>query len=258
MGSYHDIRLVSTDFDGTIHEDFESAPIPGPLQDKLARLQASGVHWVINTGRDFGSLMDSLHRALPRVMPDFVVTVEREIYRRGGGRYTALEPWHTQCHADHAEAFALAAPDLAALWDALESRFDATFYKDDWSPMCAIARSNEQMDSIQAELEEFCRRIVGLAPVRNDVYVRLSHRSYNKGAALQEIQRQLGLGPGHTFAAGDHYNDLPMLEASVARWVAAPANAIPEVQATVASRGGHLAGARAGLGVLEALDRWTA
>lgn len=253
-----DIRLVSTDFDGTIHEDFEAAPIPEPLQDKLASLQSSGVHWVINTGRDLASLMNSLSRAQPRVMPDFVVTVEREIHRRVDGRYEALEPWNTQCHVNHAEAFAQSAADLYSLLAALKARFDASFYKDAWSPMCVIARSNEQMDAIQAEMEAFCRVVEVLSPVRNDIYLRLCHRDYNKGAALQEIQRQLGLGPTHTFAAGDHYNDLPMLAESVARWVAAPANAIPEVQATVASRGGHLATERSGMGVLEALDLWTA
>jgi len=30
-----DIRLISTDFDGTIHEDFAHSPVPDALQDRL-------------------------------------------------------------------------------------------------------------------------------------------------------------------------------------------------------------------------------
>ncbi|MEI6358373.1 MAG: hypothetical protein WCP53_14930, partial [Verrucomicrobiota bacterium] len=82
-----DLRLISTDFDGTIHTDFGDAPVPVALQDKLIELRAQGVLWVINTGRDLASLMESIGRARMKVMPDYVVTVEREIHRHVGGLY---------------------------------------------------------------------------------------------------------------------------------------------------------------------------
>jgi hydroxymethylpyrimidine pyrophosphatase-like HAD family hydrolase len=52
------IRLISTDFDGTLFAEFESPPIPAELTDLIARLQAQGAKWVINTGRDLSSLME--------------------------------------------------------------------------------------------------------------------------------------------------------------------------------------------------------
>ena len=45
--------------------------------------------------------------------------------------------------------------------------------------------------------------------VRNDVYARFSHAAYNKGTALAELTRRLGLHSRTVFAAGDHLNDLP-------------------------------------------------
>jgi hydroxymethylpyrimidine pyrophosphatase-like HAD family hydrolase len=51
-----------------------------------------------------------------------------------------------------------------------------------------------------------------LAVVRNDVYIRFAHDAYNKGTALREIARRLNVTPEETVAAGDHHNDLPMLE----------------------------------------------
>jgi HAD superfamily hydrolase (TIGR01484 family) len=248
-----DIRLISTDFDGTIHEDFADAAIPLALQDALARLQADGVCWVINTGRDLSSLMESLGRAHCRVQPDYVVTVEREIHQHVRGHYQAVEPWNTNCTRDHADIFTQHMTGLDQLLTNLESKYDASFYRDGWSPLCAIARSNSQMDAIQAELEAFCAVAGGLVPVRNDVYVRLSHRLYSKGTALQEIQRRLHLTPAQTMAAGDHLNDLPMLRREIAEWLVTPLNGLPVVKAQVQAHGGHLAARNCGEGVLEAL-----
>ena len=112
-----DIRLISTDFDGTIHEDFAHAPVPETFQNRIANLQKKGVIWVINTGRDLASLMEGIGRARVRVLPDFVVTVEREIHRHVGGHYEAVEPWHGTCVQDHADVFRNHAGELAALTD---------------------------------------------------------------------------------------------------------------------------------------------
>lgn len=249
----HDLRLISTDFDGTIHTDFADAPVPLALQRKLAELQARGVLWVINTGRDLASLMEGIGRAHLSVRPDYVVTVEREIHRHVGGHYAAVEPWNSRCHQDHAVVFGEVATAISDLMRSLETRFDATFYDDNWSPLCAIARSNAQMDAIQTELDAFCHEATDLVAVRNDVYVRLSHRAYSKGTALNEIQRLSGLTPAQTLAAGDHLNDLPMLLPGVARWLVTPVNGLPPVKAQVAAHGGFLATLPCGNGVLEAL-----
>jgi HAD superfamily hydrolase (TIGR01484 family) len=250
-----DIRLISTDFDGTIHEDFAHAPIPESLQAKLTELQSRGVTWVINTGRDLASLMESIGRARLRVLPDYVVTVEREIHRHVRGHYQADEPWNSQCVRDHATVFGDNASEIQNLFETLEEKFDATFYDDSWSPICAIARSNAQMDAIQAELETFCGVVRELVVVRNDVYVRLSHRRYSKGTALQEIQRQLGLTAAQTVAAGDHLNDLPMLRREVAEHLITPVNGLVPIKAHVEAQGGYLATAKCGEGVLEGLLR---
>ena len=249
-----DIRIVSTDFDGTIHEDFAHAPIPDLFQDRILEFQRRSGVWVINTGRHLASLLESLGRAKSRVLPDFVVTVEREIHRHVRGHYEAVEPWHTACQDDHREVFGRNESALRALFTGLESRFDATFYADEWSPLCVIARSNAQMDAIQDELEGFCRSVEEMVPVRNDVYLRLSHRGYSKGTALQEIQRLTNLSAAQTCAAGDHLNDLPMLRREVAHWLITPSNGLPSVKDQVRAEGGYLARTPCAAGILEGLE----
>lgn len=249
-------RLLSTDFDGTIHEDFGDSPIPEAFLTRVTELRAEGVVWVINTGRDFSSLMESLGRAHAGVLPDYVVAVEREIHRHVGGHYESVEPWNSRCHADHREVFERHGPAIRPLMADIEKSHDATLYDDAWSPLCVIARSNRQMDEIQVLLEEFCGKVGQLAVVRNDVYVRLSHRGYSKGTALQEIQRLTGIAPEQTLAAGDHLNDLPMLKPEIARLLVTPSNGISMVKSQVRASGGYVAKQTTGQGTLEGLRHY--
>ncbi len=248
------LALISTDFDGTLHSDGETPPVPAALQQRLASLQASGVRWVINTGRDLESLREGLERASMSVRPDFLVTVEREIHVASNGDYAPLREWNEACAAEHRRLFGVIAPQLAPLRDWIAGRFNAAVYEDEFSPFCLIAQSNADADAIEAE---FARRFAGtpaLAFVRNDVYARLSHVDYNKGTALGEIGRRCNLSASQTLAAGDHFNDLPMLQQQFAFWLVAPGNAVSQVKAQVRLQQGFISSRRCGWGVLEGLD----
>jgi len=89
--------------------------------------------------------------------------------------------------------------------------------------------------------------------VRNDVYARFSHADYNKGTALAELTRRLGLRREEVFAAGDHLNDLPMLTADYARWLAAPSNAVEAVKKAVREQKGFVSEFSHGDGVADAI-----
>ena len=249
------IKLVSTDFDGTLFAEFENPPIPERLTRLIGELQQQGVKWVINTGREMSSLMESLARARSAVQPDYLVLVEREIYRHDGGRYVGLDHWNIACHRDHEALFDCIRPDIPALMDWVNDKFDATVYADAWSPFCLIAGNNNDADQIERRLAEFCRPYPDLTVVRNDVYARFSHISYNKGTALAELARLERLTSDQILAAGDHLNDLPMLRAEYARHLVTPANAVPEVKALVSDQGGFVSKLRCGHGVLEGLER---
>lgn len=247
------IRLISTDFDGTLFAEFENPPIPEKLQQIIADLQANGVKWVINTGREMASLMEALGRAKISVQPDYLVLVEREIHEHDGVRYVGLETWNTECTRAHEKLFTQIRPDLSRITDWINSRFRATVYEDPYSPFCLIAGNNSDADVIHRFLEEYARSIPDLTVVRNDVYARFSHVAYNKGTALAELARKLAIQPSEIFAAGDHLNDLPMLSRQYAHWLAAPHNAIATVKATVKQQNGFVSGFACGHGVAEAL-----
>ena len=250
------IQLISTDFDGTLHADFENPPVPHDLQDLIGDLQRQGAKWVINTGRDLSSVMEGIARARLRIKPDFLVVVERDIYFHEGACYEPCANWNGGCKAAHEELFARVREDVPRLVDWVSKRFRATLYEDDFSPFCLIAENNTDADAIQLHLDEYCRGVSPLTVVRNDVYARFSHANYNKGTALAEIARQLDIARDCIFAAGDHLNDLPMLSGQFARCVAAPDNAIPVVKETVRDQNGYVSHQPWGHGVARALEHF--
>lgn len=250
------IQLISTDFDGTIFAEFENPPIPEAFQQLIGDLQSRGVKWVINTGRDMSSLMEALARAGITVEPDFLVLVEREIHCHDGVRFVGLEQWNAECVRSHEELFARIIPDLPRITDWINARFHAMVYEDPYSPFCLIANNKTDVEVINQYLEDYSRGVPNLTVVRNDVYTRFSHAAYNKGTALAELTRRLGIQPQHVFAAGDHWNDLPMLSRQFAHWLASPCNAIEPVKSVVREQGGTISDLSHGFGVAEALKNY--
>ncbi len=247
------IQLISTDFDGTLFAEFENPPIPESVQKLIGDLQARGAKWVINTGRDMSSLMEALARTQIPLEPDYLVLVEREIYCHTDSQYVGLEEWNAACARAHAELFARVREDVPRIVAWISTRFHARLYEDAYSPFCMVAGNNCDADVIHAYLTDYCRGIPHLTVVRNDVYARFSHEAFNKGTALGEITRRLGLNSEVVFAAGDWLNDLPMLSRRYARWLTAPSNAVEPVKQAVREQGGHVSELSHGNGVAEGL-----
>jgi HAD superfamily hydrolase (TIGR01484 family) len=248
------IKLISTDFDGTLFAESDTPPIPAQLIELISRLQSHGAKWVINTGRDMSSLLESLGQSHIHAQPDYLVLVEREIHKRCGSRYVSVAGWNDRCSREQAELFRRVRVDIPELVEWVHRRFEVNLYEDAFSPLCVIAANNGDMDEIHGRLEEYCLAVPELMVVRNDVYARFSHRAYNKGTALAEITRILKLSREQVFAVGDHLNDLPMLSKAHAEFIAAPANAVREVRDSVRQQGGFVCRLSGGKGVCEALE----
>jgi len=250
------LQLICTDFDGTIHDDRTNPPIAAEFQEAVSRLQAEGVRWVINTGRDLSSLLEEIARSGMHARPDYVVVVEREIYVHRQAQYIAHQPWNNRCEEVHVRLFAELSDEIPKLFEWVNARFRATVYEDAWSPFCLIAEHPDDTESIVRHLEQWSAGWPMLSVVRNDVYARLSHGDFNKGTALREVSHLCGAAPETVFVAGDHFNDLPMLKKELAHGLVAPANALSEIKEIVRAEGGFVASRNASFGVTEALERW--
>ena len=227
--------------------------MPKELELLIGELQQRGVSWVINTGRDLPSLMETLTRARLSIRPDYVVVVEREIHQLQESSYQSVRDWNDQCTRTHSELFDKVRPHLPHIYDWVRSRFRAQVYEDPWSPFCLVAENVRDAEAIHEYLEVYCAKLSDLMIVRNDVYARFSHKAFNNGTALAEIARRLGIHKDEIVACGDHLNDLPMLSNTYARWLVAPVNAIQRVKDTVLSQNGIVSEKRWGHGIAQGL-----
>jgi hydroxymethylpyrimidine pyrophosphatase-like HAD family hydrolase len=123
-------------------------------------------------------------------------------------------------------------------------------------PAGLIAASEEEMDRLTEFIDQVKTHETQFHYQRNTIYLRFCHADYHKGAALQELSRLTSISRETIFAAGDHHNDISMLDGRYAALPACPANAIVEVKETVRQAGGRVAEKEHGAGVHEALQHF--
>lgn len=248
------IGLISTDFDGTLVAH-DSDPVLDPrCMRMIQELQDGGTIWAINTGRSVQLLESGLVDFEFPVHPDYILTSERDIFRPSkSGRWEPYGDWNTRVARDHAELFGSTAHVLTQVVEFVSRKTKARLIYDGRALEGLIAANEEEMARIVEFIDEARAPHPKFHYQRNTIYLRFCHADYHKGAALEELQRLLGITREETFAAGDHHNDVSMLDGRYAAMPACPANAINEVKDAVRSAGGFVSDSCCGSGVYEAL-----
>lgn len=248
------LRLLCTDFDGTIAESDEQ-PISEAFFERLYVWRQRGpLYWVINTGRTFQSLQEELIQRKVPIWPDWAVTIEREIWLVRNRRAVGWFEWNRKCEVLHGQLFESVKPVWKLVEDFIVHHTNALLVEDAGSPLGIIASSDEEADEISAYMTPLLKDWPTLVAVRNSIYFRFSHKFYHKGVCLEAIANGLGIQPAQTLAIGDHLNDLPMMERRYARHLACPGNAVDEVKEKVLAEGGYVAMAPVAEGTVEAWD----
>jgi HAD superfamily hydrolase (TIGR01484 family) len=248
------IRLLSTDFDGTLVDHFAVPPVSADLLDTLERCRNKGILWAVNTGRTLEHIVEGLKQFGFPVSPDFVLTTEREVFRRTrDDGWEDFGDWNSRCARAHSHLFQLAAPLLKEIVAFVETETEAQVIYDGLAFIGLVTRDDSEMDRVVAFIEKVRDRVPQFHYQRNTIYLRFCHVEYHKGAALGELTRLLDLEPRNIFAIGDHLNDIPMLDRRYAHWVACPGNSIDAVKEAVWRSNGYVARSSHSEGVLEAL-----
>ncbi len=252
------IQLISTDFDGTLVCHASDPVFDRDCLDLIGRLQKEGTLWAINTGRSVGMLQEGLEDLAFPVLPDFILTSERDVFRPTTRGWEPWGDWNARCAQAHAELFDRASSVLAEVVDFVGQKTKARVIYEAEGPAGLIATSEEEMDRLTAFIDRAREKQPKFHYQRNTIYLRFCHADYHKGAALAELSRLTNTPKSAIFAAGDHHNDLSMLDGRFAAMPACPANAITEVKETVRRAGGWVAEKEAGAGVHEALAHFLA
>ncbi|MFZ4683207.1 MAG: HAD family hydrolase [Terrimicrobiaceae bacterium] len=249
------IRLLSTDFDGTLIGHPSDGRCSPAFATALRSHHAQGGLWAVNTGRGLDHMDEGVEIFSPPVRPDFALVLEREVYRRTAHGWEPYGEWNAVCRRRHAELFREAG-EVFALIEEMAAASDNTItvvYEDD-VPTGLVTTDEEVMEALTERLRPLADRHPQFNYQRNFIYLRFCHCDYHKGAALGELCRLEDIPREEVFAVGDHYNDLSMLDGVHAGMTACPANAIELVKETVRKSNGYVAEKPWADGVAEALD----
>lgn len=249
------IRLLSTDFDGTLADFPATGKCVPELASELSAVVGSGGLWVVNTGRSLETALEGLETLAAPVVPHYLLTNERHVHKPDGeGGWVDFGDWNTLCQEHHDVLFAQCGEFFEGVESLVASREGLLMQRNaSGVPEGLIARSEDQLDEVTRELYGQPGRPEDFHHQRSSIYLRFCHRAYDKGSTLAELARMLDMPTSLILTVGDHQNDIPMLFGDVAGMVACPANAHPDVKQTVLRAGGHVSSLETGRGTAEAI-----
>lgn len=247
------IKLLSTDFDGTLIGHEPDARTADSLSSALASLRVSGAVWAVNTGRQLWFALEGLEHARLPHDPDFVLTSEKDIFRRvDEGDWEAFGDWNARSEERTLELFRRAEHVFAEIERMAENGGIELLYEN--GRLAGLMTVDAPaMDRVAATVRRLAADVPEFSFNRNDVWMRFAHREIHKGSSLGELMRLLGVPREQVLAIGDHHNDIPMLDGSSAGLVACPSNAVSEVKEVVRASGGYISPLPWGEGVADAI-----
>jgi HAD superfamily hydrolase (TIGR01484 family) len=263
------VRMVALDLDGTILES--GTTIDRSVLTALESLQADGVLCVTATGRPL----------------DFQIELfERHEVGAASGRFAALIADEREIHLLDEQRHPVPAYRPYDEWNVvIRKRWDALLDEAmGWLDRVAAEAERRGWTTRPFDRSEIARR--GLATIslevspraevlrawlaeqlldaggelacnRNTRLVQVVDRQAGKGNVLATLADLCGVPADQVLAIGDSANDISMLDGTFGFQAATPGNADEEVKAVVRQRGGYVAQARVGAGVIEALAALT-
>lgn len=262
------VRLIASDLDGTLLASDGS--VPSELAGLLGRLHEEGVLFVPASGRSAPSVARLFDGVLPAAAGAATLIADNGacVVYRGEQILVAKLPGdvvrevvaRVRGHAERASrevAIVLCAPAMAyvdcpdgPLLEQVEHYYSSLTRVTDLLTVedRVIKVAVADLDGVHDLADEVLATLGDRADVVRSgaVWVDVMATGVNKGAALRRLQEELGLGPEHTMAFGDHLNDLELLGAAEHSY--AVEGAQPEVVEAA-----RLRASGPGVGVLEVL-----
>ena len=251
------IRLIATDFDGTLFGMDETPADLLAFRELLKRARNEwGACWTIVTGRSRGPAESALRRLLLLgLRPDYIVLEDARIYRlAGGGRLWPFWWWNFQVTRRRRALFRRSRVQVRA-WrqEVIDRCPDALDLSRPGIHLWFRCAETEKAVAVEAFLRERAAASGKFFVFRWDDEVALFPTAGSKGEALQKLAAVLGIHTADTFAVGDGPNDVSMLDGTAAGLTACVSNAVPAVRDAVRAANGQLA-TRPGIkGVIEVL-----
>ena len=239
------MRLFSTDIDGTVYQDFESASQFAGFWKRL-RGKEDRPLLVYNTGRSLDDARNLLAATgLPRA--DFLICgVGTQIYSESESRL--LDGWFEELDAGW---------DFDTVFDVVRGQSPARPQPEECQNdfKCSWFWEDAGRDAIRRVTDAIAERGVRAQAVySSNRDLDFLPEKANKGNALAWLSKQLGIPTEEVVVAGDSGNDASMYQVAGVRGVLV-ANAEEALVEAVAGRNAYRASRPCAAGVIEGLER---
>jgi len=253
--------MICLDFDGTIMRYDPTEHFHPDVILALNALEQAGLEWVAHSGRTYESQRDIITHCMEahglRHRPSAICHHECFIHVREGSVYMPLDAWNQQALRWLAELDALVQqPAMREALDALVRAHHPEVYRRDNVTVFHLPGPDENRLPFVQELNALLERIPHAATICNGEWITINDKRLGKGNVLKAYLAYRELSPACVLAAGDHENDLSMLDGSVTPHVACPGNAYATVRDAVTRAGGYVATAHGPEGTLEAFQHF--
>lgn len=245
-----DIRLIAADMDGTLL--LPDGSLPAAFWPLLDRLRERGIAFAPASGRQFATLRQMFGGA------DLDYIAENGTYVMRGTHEVSDDALAPEFVASLVARLRALAADGTVRASFVVCGKRSAYIEDTGAAFVAEVEKYYKALQVVGDVLDVDDRVLKLAvydfdggeqhtaPALADVaeshqvvvsgehWIDVMNRGVNKGVALRNLQRMLGIGPAQTAVFGDFFNDVEMLQA--ADWSYAMANAHPEVAAVARYR----------------------
>lgn len=246
--------LLGFDFDGTLADVENDHTVSPVFFQTLAKVQSRlPVAWGIATGRSLEFLMEGMEKAGFPVLPDYVITQERDLFYFT--EHGEVLPDERNEEAGQALTATLSenTETLKEIERHIREHTTADWVSIPEDPAGIIASHEGQIQEAVDLFHASETRTPELDYQRNTIYLRFTHKGYCKGTAMTYLREKFIISHQKTLVMGDNYNDLTMLNEKVAAHYGGPENSITELKDALRETGGFITENPHALGVSEAL-----
>lgn len=248
-------RLICTGLNGTLVDSTDGETVSATFFERLRRERQEGpLLWAIITGMSWPEMESLMLRKNFPVWPNWIVTLEREIWLIRGKSGIGWYEWNRKCELLHQQLFATITPVWAKIETWVREKTRAIISEEEGGAAVISGYDSDEADRINAFMEPLIKAWPQLVVRRSGNDLRFCHSHYDKGTCLRGIAQGLGMNPFDILAAGDHHSDLSMLQRRHAQFLVCPANATDEVKAQVKREHGIVAEGCLVRGLLEGWD----
>ena len=232
------IKLIATDMDGTLLNS--KGQLPEDFYETFERLKEAGVLFAAASGRQYFTLIENFKQ----IADDMVFIAENGTYVARKGEILAVHPLEVvlaheliKVGRTIKEAYIVLATSSGAYIESEDERFVREVNK--YYVKCKVVKDLLSVDDeiLKVTICDFSGaennsykiyekyKSKTQMSVAGDIWLDIMSKGINKGIAIEDIQKSLGVLPEETMVFGDYLNDYEMLDK--AYYSCAMANAHP-------------------------------